>query len=263
MSPKYFDIHSHLNSSHYQDDLDEVIERLRENETYTIVVGTDLESSKRAVELANKHQEIYATIGIHPVDDNTQVFETEDFEELVKHPKVVAIGECGLDFFHADREEDYKRQEKLFSDQINFALTHNKPLMLHVRPTPGTMNAYEDVLSILATYHLPPTTKLRGNVHFFAGDVNVAKKFFNLGFSVSFTGVITFTNDYDEVVRSAPLDRIMSETDSPYVTPVPHRGKRNEPVFVSEVVKRIAEIRGEKEEIVRTALVNNALSMIG
>jgi TatD DNase family protein len=100
-------------------------------------------------------------------------------------------------------------------------------------------------------------------VHFFAGDVPTSQRFFNIGFTVSFTGVITFTQDYDEVIRSAPLAMVMSETDAPYVSPVPYRGKRNEPSYVSKVVKRIAEIRDEDEETVRAALVNNALSMIG
>lgn len=100
-------------------------------------------------------------------------------------------------------------------------------------------------------------------MHFFTGSVEVAKRFFNIGFTVSFTGVITFTRDYDEIIKSTPINMIMSETDSPYVAPVPYRGKRNEPSYVSEVVKSIAKIRGEGEEAVRDALVNNVLSMIG
>jgi TatD DNase family protein len=102
---------------------------------------------------------------------------------------------------------------------------------------------------------------LRGDVHFFSEGVETAKKYFDLDFSISFTGVLTFTNDYDEVVRYAPLDRIMSETDSPYVSPIPHRGERNEPIYVKEVVKRIAEIRGEDAEKVERVLVDNALEM--
>ncbi len=255
--PKYFDIHSHLNSSHYENDLEEVVVRLRETETYTIVVGTDFESSQKAVELAEKYQEIYASIGIHPVDDPSQIFEEEKFEELVKHSKVVTIGECGLDFFHADKHVDLERQKKLFLNQIDFATKYDKPLMLHVR------DAYEEVLEILESIKKIQGAKLRGNVHFFAGGLEIAKRFFDLGFTISFTGVVTFTHDYDEVIKSAPLNMIMSETDSPYVTPVPNRGKRNEPSYVVRVVKRIALIRGEDEEVVRATLVNNALSMIG
>ena len=260
--PKYFDIHSHLNFKDYDVDREEVIARLKETETHTIVVGTDYESSKWAVELASKFDEIYACVGVHPVDNPSRSFEKDKFEELIKHPKVVAVGECGLDFFHADKKDDYDRQKKLFLDQIDFAITHDKPIMIHAR------DAYEELLAILEPmkkdHGAPPAQagKLRGNVHFFAGNVEVAKRFFAIGFTVSFTGVITFTHDYDEVIKSAPLEMIMSETDAPYVAPVPYRGKRNEPSFVREVVKAIAEVRGEDEEEVRVALVNNALRML-
>lgn len=255
--PRFFDIHSHLNFPDHWKDFDEVIKRLKETETHTIVVGTDFESSKIAVDLADKHKEIYACIGIHPVDNPSQSFEKDKFEALIKHPKVVAVGECGLDFFHADKDADYERQKKLFLDQLNFALAHDKPVMVHAR------DAYEELLEILRPMKKEYGEKLRGNVHFFAGDVGIAKRFFDIGFTISFTGVITFTRDYDEVIKSAPLEMIMSETDAPYVAPVPYRGKRNEPSYVKEVVKSIAEVRGESEETVRAALVNNALSMIG
>jgi len=255
--PKYFDIHSHLNSSAYQKDFDEVIKRLKETETHTMVVGTDFESSKKAVDLADKYEEIYACIGIHPVDNPSRSFEREKFEKLVKHPKTVAIGECGMDFFHADKNIDYDRQKKLFLDQVKFALVHNKPIMIHAR------NAYEELLEILEPVKKKYGVTLRGNVHFFAGSAEIAKRFFDIGFTVSFTGVITFARDYDEVIKSAPLNMIMSETDSPYVTPIPYRGKRNEPSYVSEVVKQIAEIRGENDKMVGDILVSNTLSMIG
>jgi TatD DNase family protein len=251
--PKYFDIHSHLNFPDYERDFDEVMGRLKETETHTIVVGTDYESSAKGVDLAGRHPEIYACIGIHPVD-KSEIFEVNKFESLIKHPKVVAIGECGLDFYHAKKDKDYERQKKLFLDQVNFAVACNKPIMIHAR------DAYEEILNILEPMK---TNKLRGNVHFFAGDIAVAERFFKLGFTISFTGVITFTHDYDEVIKSAPLDMIMSETDAPYVAPTPYRSKRNEPSFVIEIVKKIAEIRGEDQEAVRIALVNNALRMIG
>ena len=222
-----------------------------------MVVGTSYESSKKAVELAEKYDELYATVGIHPVDDPSQKFDWKNFEALITSKKVVAIGECGMDFFHADRTKDYQRQKELFQNQIDFALKYNKPLMIHAR------EAYEEILQILEPVKKQYGEKLKGNVHFFAGDIVVARKFFDLGFTISFTGVITFTHDYDEVIKLAPLNMIMSETDSPYLTPVPNRGKRNEPAYVRKVVERIAEIRKEDEDVVRAALVNNALSMIG
>src|SRR3989344_1069228 len=200
--PKYFDVHSHLNASQYDADREEVIQRMRESETHTIVIGTDLESSQKAVELAEKHEEIYASIGIHPADDPSASWEVYKFNKLISSKKVVAIGECGFDFYHAKKEEDYERQKKLFVDQIEFAVKHNKPLMIHAR------NAYEELLETLREFK-----GLRGNIHFFAGSWEIAQKFLELGFSLSFTGVITFTHDYDEVIRNAPLDKILSETD--------------------------------------------------
>ncbi len=258
-SPLYFDIHSHLNFPDYQSDWEIVLGRLRETKTYTICVGTDLESSKKAVELANKYEEIYACIGMHPVDDPSKKFQREDFEPLVKNKKVVAIGECGLDFFHQDKTQDKERQENDFRGQIDFALDCDLPIMIHSR------NAYQDLLEILeplSKVNGPPSTgsgqgKLRGNVHFFAGNIEEAKRFFDIGFTISFTGVITFARNYDEVIKYAPLEMIMSETDAPFVSPAPYRGKRNEPSYVSEVVKKIAEIRGEDEEKVAQTLVQN------
>ncbi len=255
--PKYFDVHSHLNATEYSEDIDEVIKRLKETDTYTIAVGTDLESSKMAVDLAEGHEEIYACVGVHPVDNRNEHYDISKYQELAQHPKVVAIGECGFDFYHANKAQDYERQKKLFLDQLHFALDYDKPLMIHSR------NAYEELLDILEPLKKEYKSKLRGNIHFFAGNLEIAERLFKIGFTVSFTGVITFTRDYDEVIKAAPLDMIMSETDAPYVAPVPYRGQRNEPSFVQEVVKSIAEIRGEDEEGVRATLVNNALSMIG
>ena len=253
--PKYFDFHSHLNSPDYKDDLDEVISRMKETGTKTIVVGVDLKTSEEAVMLAEKYEDIYACIGIHPVDTRAESFDKEKFEKLIKNPKVVAVGECGFDFFHVDKEKDYERQKQLFIDQINFALEHNKPVMVHAR------NAYSELLEVLEPIKRG-NPKLRGNIHFFAGNWETAERLLALDFTLSFTGVITFARDYDEVIKKVPLDKILSETDSPYVSPVPFRGKRNEPVFVREVAKKIALIRGEDEEEVRAALVNNALRVL-
>ena len=173
-----------------------------------------------------------------------------------KHPRVIAIGECGLDYYRA--EEDTKElQKKAFIEHIELANKLGKPLMLHIRPGLRSLgeagNAYEDALEILKTH-----AKVKGDAHFFAGDWKTAKEFLDLGFTLSFTGVLTFTHDYDEVVKNAPLDMLLSETDAPYVTPAPHRGKRNEPAYVAEVVRAIASIRGENLEEVAKQLVANA-----
>jgi TatD DNase family protein len=254
---KYIDIHSHLNLPEYDNDREEVIERLRETQTATIVVGTDFETSKIALQLAETHDDIYACIGVHPVDDIAKVFELEKFETLVGHPKVVAIGECGLDYFHADKNnlEEIERQQTLFIAQIHFAMKYDKPIMIHSR------GAYEELLALLEPLVAEYGDRLRGNVHFFAGNLEVAKRFWKIGFTTSFTGVITFARDYDEVIKNAPINMIMSETDAPFVAPVPYRGKRNEPSYVQEVVKKIAEIRNEDEGEVREALIQNVEKM--
>jgi len=258
MPISFFDIHSHLDFKDYDADREEVINRMSESGAATIVVGVDERTSKRAVELAEKNKNIHACVGIHP-NDSKETFNEPYFEELLKYKKVVAIGECGLDYSRIKNKEtneqnfEKNRQKELFIKQISFALKHNKPLMLHCR------DAYDDVLSILHSFLKTAKSKLRGNVHFFAGDLKQAQKFFDLGFCVSFTGVITFSRDYDEAIKNAPLGMIMSETDSPFVAPMPYRGKRNEPSYVIEVVKKIAEVRGEDIEFIKKKLVENAL----
>lgn len=249
---KYIDIHCHLDFPDYGTELSEVLERMKEKEVGAITIGTDLESSKRAVEVAEQNENVWACIGVHPVDDSTSIFNESDFEKLVVHSKVVAIGECGLDYFRLKEESDKDRQKELFKQQIQFALKHDKTLMLHCR------DSYDDVLDILEEYHKEYNDKLRGNSHFFAGNVEQAKRFLDLGFTLSFTGVITFTHDYDEVVKFAPIKSIMSETDSPFVSPVPYRGKRNEPSYVIEVVRKIAQIKGLDEDGVMVQLLENA-----
>ncbi len=262
MAIKYIDIHSHLQISEYDSDREVVLMRMREAGVGTIVVGVDYESSRQAVELAEKNENIYACIGLHPKDNTTEVFDTEAYRKLVQNPKVVAVGECGLDFFRLEGdsgkvEEIKAQQKKLFIQQINLAIEMDNPLMLHCR------DAYREVLDILIPYKKQAGEKLRGNVHFFAGDVATAREFIQLGFTVSFTGVITFARNYDEVIRSLPLENILSETDAPFVAPIPYRGKRNEPAYVVEVVKKLAEIRGEDLETVRIQLLENARSVFG
>lgn len=254
MIPEYFDIHSHIHFEQYDEDRAIVIDRLKQTNTATITIGTDFESSKSAVALAEANDNIYACIGVHPADDREKSFD-ENFENLVKSTKVVSIGECGLDYFRlvGDATDEKKRQKELFEKQIHFAVQHSKLLMIHCR------DAYEDATDMLESFSREYGEKLWGNAHFFAGDMDIAKRFLNINFSMSFTGVVTFTHDYDEVVRMLPLDMLMSETDAPYVSPVPYRGKRNEPSYVSEVVKQIAVIRGEDFETVRKSMVDNAL----
>lgn len=272
--PKYIDIHSHVNFKAFDEDRDEVIKRALDNDTWVINVGTQIDTSKKAVEMANQYQEgVYAIIGLHPIHTGAsyhdekelgeggkeftsrgESFDKDAYRELLKNPKVVGIGECGLDYFRLT-EESVEKQKNDFIAQIELANEFNKPLMLHIRNNPEdkSHNAYADALEILKA-----CSKVKGDVHFFAGSVEDAKAFVDFGFTLSFTGVITFADSYDEVIKATPLDMIMSETDSPYVTPAPHRGKRNEPVYVSEVVKKIAQIKGLPEVEVAQAILANA-----
>lgn len=269
---KFIDIHSHLNLPEFKEDREEVIARLKALDIATIVIGVDKETSEEAVKIAQGKNNIFAGIGLHPTDNRKEEFDAGFYRELGKNPEVVAVGECGLDYFRmqthtsgdgkSSSDEEMKRQKEIFKKQIELALELDLPLMLHCRPSRGTMDAYEDVLEILEPI-AHKNKNVRGNVHFFVGNVLIARRFLDLGFTFSFTGVLTFARDYDEIVRFLPLDRILSETDAPFVAPVPHRGKRCEPQYVEEVVKKIAEIRGEDHETVRSALAQNATDVFG
>ncbi len=251
----YIDIHCHLNLDEYNLDIQETIKRANDLKVGIIVVGVDIESSRRAVKIAEENENIWACIGLHPADDPKEVFDFDAYKELASHPKVVAIGETGFDYYHM-KKEDGDRQREIFEKHIMIANEVNKPLMLHVRNGVNGEDAYKDAIESLKKH-----SKVHGDVHFFAGSLEQAHEFINLGFKLSFTGVITFARNYDEVIKGIPLNMIISETDSPYVTPVPYRGQRNEPSYVIEVVKKIAEIRGEDMEVVRKQIVNNAKTL--
>lgn len=249
IEPKFFDVHSHPNFAAFDSDRDEVVKRALENGVWLAVVGTDQESSLHAVALTEKYEEgVYAIVGAHPTTD--EEFDYEFYKRLASHPKVVAIGECGLDYFR----DANKKQEENFRRQIELANEVRKPLMLHVR-NGKDISAYR-----LAAKILKEKAKVVFNSHFFAGDLEEAKLLLDLGATFSFTGVVTFARNYDEIIKYLPLEKIMAETDCPFVTPAPHRGKRNEPTFVMEVVKKIAEIRAEDLEKVREQLLKNSFA---
>jgi len=239
----------------------------------TITVGTGLKESRDALALADAQPNIFATIGLHPADNPLEVYDEDAYMKLAKHEKVVAIGECGLDYYAVETffekekaekgitwstEEERERQRKIFQKQIDLAVEVGKPLMLHGRPTKGSMDAYEDMLSMLENAKKIHGDKLKGNAHFFVGNIDIAKRFIDIDFTLSFSGVITFAHDYDDVVRYTPLHMIHAETDSPYATPAPFRGKRNTPLMVQEVVARISVLRQEPFEEVRLQLLENA-----
>lgn len=262
MSPKYVDAHCHIQFEQFTEDDIELIGRMKDGGVAGIVVGVDYESSQKAVALAEKYEHLYASIGLHPNRENDERYEITKYRELSQSPKVVAIGECGLDYYRpAEMNNEVKQKQKIIlNDQIALAVELDKPLIIHARPSKNTMDAYKDLIQILKeskTKH----QNLRGDVHFFVGGIREARALVSLGFTLSFTAVITFARDYDAVIKTVPLSSILSETDAPYVAPASRRGQRNDPLAVIDVVAKIAEIRGEPLETVREALFANAKRM--
>lgn len=253
---KFIDIHSHLNFPEYEADREDVIKKLQEEEIGVINVGTGDETSRQVVWLANKYPNMWATVAIHPTH-TSESFDFSVIEKLAEDPKVVAIGECGLDYFRSEPHE-IARQREIFIRHIELANRVNKPLMLHIRNGKENKGAYKEAVELLKKY-----SKVRANFHFFAGSAEDLELILAQNCTVSFTGVVTFVRDYDALVKSVPSDRIMSETDAPYVAPAPYRGKRNEPLYIKEIVAKLAEIRGESAEALSAQIIDNARKMFG
>jgi TatD DNase family protein len=278
MDLKYIDTHAHLNLSAFAHDAAAVIEKCKAEHVGVINIGTKESTSERAVELALAHESLYAIVGLHPIQTVPQshdedelgeggmpfiskgeIFNADYYRDLVvrSNGKVVGIGECGFDYYHTS-PDTYITQEVAFIEQITLANELQLPLMIHTRgPKPGEASptgrsVYADVHAILKQY-----AKVPFNIHFYAGTVAEATAFFDIGGTISFTGVITFAKVYEDIVRAVPLDRIHAETDCPYVAPIPYRGARCEPWMVQEVYKKIAQIRGEDDEMVRGQLLAN------
>lgn len=255
---KYFDIHSHLYFADYDSDREKIISSMKNLGIFSISVGTNIETSQLAINLANDNENLFACIGVHPAHFKEDDFK-EGFLDMIRHPKVVAVGECGFDYFRLEGDLDHARevQTKLFNQQIKLAIDNRKALMLHLRS--GDMaSAYTEALDILERHKRESGDGLFGNVHFFSGRQEDLRRFLDIGFTVSFTGVITFVKDYDELVRYTPDDMIHAETDSPFVAPSPYRGKRNSPEYVLEVIKKMAEIKGLSFEQMADRLALNA-----
>lgn len=260
---KTIDTHSHFNLHQFEHDLTESIARMAEAEVGTICVGIDLPTSDHAMRLAQEHKSIWACVGQHPTQWHEE-FDENEFRKLAQEPRVVAIGECGLDYYREKDRSGIEKQKELFLKQIHLAHEFNLPLMLHIRPQEGTMTAYEDSLDILEEYNarhphvVASDATLRGTAHFFVGTKEIAQRFLDLGFYISFSGVITFVKEYAELVDFVPLDRILPETDAPFATPAPYRGTRNQPEYVLEVVKKIAGIKGISFEEMQDQLLKNS-----
>ncbi len=276
MDIKLIDIHAHVNFNAFRDDGDEVIKRALAGGVGMILVGSQYDTSARAVEYAERYPYgVWAAVGLHPIHVGGEIhvdaqeisasgvpgfvtrpeeFDYATYKKLALHPKTVAIGECGLDYFRSGGTQvEREKQFEVLRWHIRLAREVQKPLIIHCR------NAYDDLHHILQEERAGLAQGgYGGTIHFFAGTWADARKFLDLGFSLSFTGVITFARDYDETIKNMPLDRMMIETDAPYVAPTPYRGRRNEPLYVEEIAKKIAELRGITLDEVAKMTVSNA-----
>ncbi len=241
---KLFDSHCHLQMPQFDTDRDAVLVRMKEKDMGAVVIGTDFEVSKAGIELARQHDFLWASAGLHPND--SEQFDISKYEELAKDPKVVAIGECGLDYFRSKPDG----QKERFEQQIALAQKLNKALVVHCR------DAHDDCFSILQNTRI--AAKVPVVMHFFTGSVELAQKYLDLGCYLSFPGPITYTDMYDDSIRVCPLEKMLIETDAPFAAPVPYRGKRNEPAYVSEVAAKIAAVKGiSVEEVARQTVLNS------
>lgn len=261
---KYFDAHCHIQFDPYAEDRVAVIERMQAQEVGGLVVGVDLDSSVKALAVAQHLPYFYAAAGLHPNAVLEQRFDEDSFRAILRHQKMVAVGECGLDNFRpADVEVAKEKQQEVFAQHLALAVEADKPLMIHSRPSKGTQDSYREMIDILRAHKQEYGDKLRGNIHFFVGGVEEAKDFVELGFTCSFTAVLTFARDYDDVVRYLPLTHILTETDAPYVAPKRIRGQRNEPTSVVDVVEAVSVIRSLEHEKVRESVLQNVERVFG
>ncbi len=244
-----FDTHAHLNDERFEPDRDELILSLCENDIGAYCeIGYDLESSKAALKLCEEYDFIYAACGVHPHD--TQNLCEDDMlilKKLLEHPSCVALGEIGLDYYYDNSERD--KQRTWFDRQLNLARELNKPVVIHTR------DAMADTIDILKA-----NKESSGIIHCYSGSRESAKILLDMGYYISFAGPLTFKNANTalEVAAYVPEDRLLIETDSPYLSPVPYRGKRNCPVYVAEVAKKLAEIRKVSYEYISDITFNNA-----
>jgi len=280
----FFDTHTHLHFNAYQGETDEAIKRALDNQTWVLLVGTQQSTSELAVELAEKFgQGVYAAVGLHPIHLHEQEYDVEEssfrtraekfdydyYKKLAGRPGVVAIGETGLDYFHLpkglDPEAVKKEQQETFRRHCDLANELNLPLNVHCR------EAQEDILNILEEYAAAGKLRKRGVAHCFAGNWSHAQRYLKIGFYISFNGTLTFpprktnpqpTFDLIEVAKKTPLDRLVLETDAPYLTPVPHRGKRNESYYVKFTAAKLAELRKAPLQEIEEAAFANARHLL-
>lgn len=245
------DTHAHLNIDEFQDELDQVISRAKDNDVQKIIViGMNQKANLKGIELSKKN-DIYATVGIHPADVSTGL-DIEQLRQQLKNPKVVAIGEIGIDLYWV--KDNLSLQIDIFRKQLDLAIELDYPVVIHMR------DSAKEIYDILKDY-----PKLKGVMHCFSGDLASAKKFIELGFYIGIGGPVTFKNNHlaKEVAKAIPFDRLLVETDSPYLAPAPYRGKRNEPAYTKLVVEEIAKLRDTSVEIVSKQTTENAMRLFG
>ena len=251
----FIDSHAHIQLSQFNRDRDAVLKRAHEAEVSNIlVIGFDMETSLGAVELAEKHSHIYATVGMHPHDAKDLTPDVlKTFRELAAHPKVIALGEMGLDYYRNLSPRPV--QKEAFEKQLDLAEEMQMPIVIHNR------DAYTDILPILETRH----GRIRGVLHCFTGDVELMHRSLAIGFYIGIGGIVTYKNaaDIQAVAREVPKDRLLIETDCPWLAPQFQRGKRNEPAYVRAVAEKIAELRGTDTEAIGKTTTNNFDLLMG
>lgn len=250
------DTHCHLQMDKYATDRAEVIQRALDQGIGMICIGTTVADSLEGVQLAEQYpgQPVYAAVGIHPTDDDLEGIHPVQLAALLGSKKVVALGETGLDYYHESETDARSLQADVFEQHILLAGQQNLPLIIHCRDTIGGYEAYDDVLALLTRHRVSNFV-----MHCFSGTWVYAQKFLDLGGYLSFTGIISFPKSeaLQEVVKNMPLEKIMIETDAPFLTPDPHRGQRNEPAYVAFVAQAVAKIRNMMpEEIAATTTAN-------
>lgn len=272
---KYFDFHCHLDSDHLNGQREHILHEIKTQPLGACTIGVDADSSRRAVAIARSCENIWCCVGQHPVDNRTQSFQSSVYQELIdKHgAEVVGVGECGLDYYWPTKDveaetmspeelaEEKKRQALVFRHNITLAIANDLPLMLHVRSSEGTQDAHRDALAILSEYDNPQAV-----FHFYTEGPELAQEIVEAGYYISFPGVITFGKKVahlEEAVRQVPMDKIFAETDSPYAAPAPYRGKTNTPLYIEEVYKKIAELKGRELAEVRDQIFANTEKFFG
>jgi len=249
------DSHTHLNFKAYHDDLAQVITRCHEAKMKLINVGAALDTSTKGVNLADANQDFYAAVGLHPVHVNDEQFDSDEYQKLIdSSDKVVAVGETGFDYFHEFNEQLRAKQEEVFKKHISLAQKNNLAMIIHGRGG----QAYQDILRVLKAEKVSRVVS-----HCFGGTVEEAQQFVTAGYYLGFTGIVTFdkTGKLEAIVKQTPLDKILIETDAPYLTPVPYRGKRNEPAYVYHVAEKIGQWLDKSTEEIIELTCRNAIKL--